>query len=126
MTSLKSTEWDLVSDRFPMAMIEERTDGTSLVALPRFALPSGWTKTNTTVWFVVPVGYPASKPDCFWVEPDLLPSNGVTPANSGIQPIGGNGVPALWFSWHLSSWNPAHDDLMTYIRFIEARLRDVR
>ena len=126
MTSLKPREWEQVKARFLLAIIEDQADGTSLVTLPAFALPSGWSKVQTTVWFVVPIGYPASKPDCFWVESDLLPRTGVAPANSGMQPIGGIGPPALWFSWHLSTWSPARDDLTTYIRFIEVRLRDVR
>jgi hypothetical protein len=46
------------------------------------------------------------------------------PANTGIQPLGGQ--LRLWFSWHLSTWSPATDGIDTYIRFIDRRLRDVR
>jgi hypothetical protein len=126
VTALRHREWDQVLARFPGATIEDRPDGSALVSLPDATLGPGWSKGKTTVWFVVPVGYPAAQPDCFWVEPDLALATGGAPANSGPQPIGGNGAPGLWFSWHLGAWQPAHDCLATFIRFIESRLRDAR
>ena len=46
------------------------------------------------------------------------------PTNTGEQIL--DGQPRLWFSWHLSSWSPAIDNIHTYLRFIESRLRDAR
>ena len=81
---------------------------------------------TSPVWFVVPVGYPAAQPDCFWASAELRLSSGAAPSNSGEQIIPGLQQPALWFSWHLTTWRPAHDDLTTYARFIQRRFADAR
>lgn len=126
MSTLRPGEWDTLAGHFQGATISEQADGTALICLPDVDLPSGWTATTTTVWFVVPVGYPAAQPDCFWVAADLKLESGVVPASSGAQQLPGNPQPALWFSWHLASWRPAVDSISTYARFILRRLADAR
>jgi hypothetical protein len=121
--SLRDSEWAAVLRHHPSAIVTERPDGTALVTIPEVALPEGWSATATTVWFVVPVGYPGAMPDCFWADPSLALAGGGTPANSGRQPIGGDGPTSLWFSWHLQAWNHRTDDLMSFIRFIVSRFR---
>jgi hypothetical protein len=122
--SLRDGEWDTLLACFPRAELEWRADGSGLVLLPKLHLEAGWSANSTDTWFVIPVGYPAAMPDCFWVEPNITLAAGVAPANSGVQPIGGSGPVGLWFSWHLQSWTPGSDDLITYVRFIESRLRN--
>lgn len=124
--SLRPNEWEQIVGSFPAATICEGPDGTALVTLPDVPLPGGWSAPSTTVRFVVPVGYPASQPDCFWVDADLRLANGSLPSNSGAQAMPAVGEPALWFSWHLSAWRPAHDSLITYARFIARRFDDAR
>lgn len=107
------------------ASIEPRADGSALVHLRGVQLPPGWSLPTTDLWFVLPVGYPAAMPDCFWAEVSLRLASGAVPTNSGLQPIAGMGpVLGIWFSWHLQSWNPNTDDLLTFIHFIESRLRN--
>lgn len=122
--SLRDGEWEAVVNRFPLASIVWRDDQTGLVHLPALVLPRGWTGTTTSVWFVVPVGYPGALLDCFWAEPQLRLAGDRMPKNTGLQPVGGDGQPGLWFSWHLQSWKPEVDGLSSFIRSIEARLRD--
>lgn len=122
--TVRPSEWEGVLTRFPSAQITDRADGSALVCLPDAPLPSGWSKSVTTVWFVVPVGYPAAQPDCFWVDEDVRLAGDALPVNSGAQPIGGTGPVGLWFSWHLPAWQPSRDGLGTFVRFIEARFRD--
>lgn len=111
---------------FPGAELITGADGMTLITLPEVRLPAGWSATVTTVWFVVPVGYPAAQPDCFWAAPDLRLANGSMPANSGVQAVPVLQTPALWFSWHLSAWRPSHDNVTTYARFALRRFDDAR
>jgi|GEM_PF-748540 len=91
----------------------------------------GWNRDKAKILFVAPPGYPAAQPDCFWVEPaGLRMANGGTPqASNDSNPIPGEIAPGrstTWFSWHLQTWNPSTDSLVTYFnvimrRFIPAR-----
>lgn len=105
----------LTADRMP--------DGMWMVAFGAH-LPPGWNRASTQVRFLLPLPYPAAQPDCFYADQDLRLASGTMPVNSGMQPL--NNVPMLWFSWHLSAWNPQRDDVLTYVRFIESRLNDAR
>jgi len=105
---------------FPGARAVALTDGTHLVEVP-MDLPGGWNRANTLVRFVVPVPYPAAQLDCFYADADLRLATGAMPMNSGMQPV--NGVSLLWFSWHLASWDPSRDSLLSFTRFVNERLR---
>lgn len=112
---------------FPEAKHNLRPDGTYYVQIPNFNLPFGWNKSTTGISFIVPVGYPAARPDCFWADQDLTLANGGTPGNTAVNNSHGeNGENKLWFSYHLSNWNANTDDLLTYVRVIKGRLEDVR
>lgn len=108
-----------------VAALERRElpDG-SVIVTTTMALPPGWNKQQTQVWFALPVAFPNAQPDCFFADLDLRLANGAQPANSGFQTLATQHL--LWFSWHLSSWNPAQDNVDTYVRFIGRRLADVR
>lgn len=73
-------------------------------------------------------GYPQARPDCFWADGGLRLASGGMPINSAIQVI--PDFPELgqliWFSWHLTSWDPNRDNLVTYLHAIRRRLRDPR
>lgn len=99
-------------------------DGTAVVVVPDVQLPTGWSRASVTVRWVLSPIYPAAQPDCFFTDIDLRLSSGAMPANTGFQPL--NGESLLWFSWHLQTWRPASDTLVTYMRSIESRLSDVR
>lgn len=126
MSALRPNEWEQFVASYPGALITDGADGTSLVTLPAVQLPTGWSATKTTVWFVVPVGYPAAQPDCFWAYPDLRLANGSIPANAGAQVVPFLEAPALWFSWHLSAWRSSQDSVTTYARFVSRRFDDAR
>lgn len=108
------------------AILEKLPDGTHLITVADVPLPSGWSKTSTAVLFIAPVGYPVSCPDCFWTDPDLRLANGNLPQNTGQTPIPNHAAPHHWFSWHLASWNPNSDNLLTYFYVIKRRLQDPR
>ena len=111
------------------AEIQRRADGSYLITVHGVALPAGWNRNSVDVLFVAPPGYPASKPDCFWVSPALRLSNGAIPqnANEGTQiPYDNGGRSLTWFSWHLQMWDPNRDRLEQFYRVILQRLNPPR
>ena len=115
-----------VKDKFTQATISHNADGSYVVSIPRFSLPPGWNKTHATIYFLVPVGYPQARPDCFWSDADLMLATGAPPQNTGTQ--GATGIPASlkWFSWHPQSWKPNSDTLLSYIGLIQKRFQELR
>jgi hypothetical protein len=108
------------------AVLQKLPDGSHLITIGGVKLPSGWSKAFVGVKFLAPVGYPFSKPDCFWTDPDLRLANGNPPMNTGSNPIPHVNSGGLWFSWHVASWNPNFDNLLTYWYVIKRRLCDPR
>ena len=98
-------------------------DGSQIVKIPDYPLPTGWNQRTATIWFRIPVGYPFAPPDSFWTDADLLTASGAVPANTAIQqPF--VGLPKmLWFSWHTTGWHPQRDRLVTFVRVIRDRMR---
>ncbi len=96
-----------------------------LVSMPSFALPPGWNKQFTQVKFLVPQGYPYSKPDCFWADPDLRlqAQPHQMPQNTQINPTVPQAAGMVWFSWHLQQWNPNRDDLFSWVACMRDRLQ---
>lgn len=106
----------------PTSEYSSAHDGTHIVTV-RLSLGPGWSLANCDVEFVVPIPYPSAQPDCFYADPSLLLANGTLPGNSGFQPLRGEN--RLWFSWHLQQpWIPGRHTLLTYVRFIQERLRN--
>jgi hypothetical protein len=112
------------------ATIQRRADGSYLVTVTGVELPDGWTPRTVDVLFVAPPGYPAAKPDCFWVSPPVRLANGAIPqaANEGTalpyDSVAGRRL--TWFSWHLQMWDPNHGGLVTYYNVILQRLNPAR
>ena len=117
-------QFSLLKNYYPDATLQRLNDGSNLVSIPNIQLPDGWTKKTTEVKFITPVGYPLSRPDCFWSDSDLRLNNGNMPQNTGLNPIPHIPGNYLWFSWHLSSWNPNNDNLLTYLNVVRRRLHD--
>jgi hypothetical protein len=126
VTSVADSHLAALRRRWKRASLIGLADGTRLVTVPGMSLPDGWNQTETTVHFLVPVGFPISRPDCFYADANLKLANGNLPMNANVQAMPGSTSQQLWFSWHLASWNPAVDTLMTFMRVIEDRLRQAR
>lgn len=119
-------QFECLKVQFGNASIQSLPNGTFLVTIPALILPAGWNNALTTVKFVIPVGYPLAKPDCFWVDAGLRLASGATPQNTGSNPIPGAAGPQLWFSWHVATWSPSRDTLLTYVRVIQNRFKELR
>ena len=61
------------------AEIQRRADGSYLITIKGVDLPDGWKPKKVDILFVAPPGYPAAKPDCFWVSPPVRLANGAIP-----------------------------------------------
>lgn len=108
------------------ATLSRNGDGSYVVTIPNYPLPPGWNRSQTTIYFIVPVGYPMAQPDCFWSDPGLFLLSGAVPQN-----IGNNAAPGLpnnlqWFSWHPQSWSPNSDSLRSYVGVIQKRFKELR
>lgn len=97
------------------------SEGMACVVLRAYPLPRGYNKAASDLLLLLPLSYPNGKPDMFWVESDILLAGGGVPrsADSVETHLG-----RQWrrFSWHLTTWNPATDDLRTYLEFVNSRL----
>lgn len=95
-----------------------------LVIFPQWPLPKGYNKPATRLLLRIPRSYPFGKPDMFWTDPDLRLESGALPRQTSTEHILGS--PWLRFSWHSSKWNPAVDNLHTFLAFVDTGLVKAR
>jgi hypothetical protein len=103
----------------------QRDGNQVFVVMDHYPVPPGWNKPETTLLLITDIGYPNSKMDMFWTDVDLMLNNGkIAQATEAIQ----NFLGKQWrrFSWHVQKWNPAVDNLRTYLETVNARLREMR
>jgi hypothetical protein len=122
--SLFDEHFGLLRSVHPRAESSDLGDGAQLVSVPHVALDEHWSKSLTTVRFIAPKGYSVARPDSFWVDGDLSLAGGGKPRNSGENAPYPVLQGLLWFSYHLSTWNPSADNLLTYLQFVKGRLRE--
>lgn len=95
------------------------------IVISGYPVPRGWNKTRTTLLIIADVSYPNSKLDMFWTEVDLTLQDGrIAQACDAIESHRGQ----QWrrFSWHVQQWNPAVDNLRTYLGTVDARLQQAK
>jgi len=124
--NLFETQFAVLKEDFPQATWQAVGDGSCSVAIPDFVIPAGWSVPAVTLRFIAPVGYPMSKPDCFWCDHGVKLATGGVPQNTGETPIPGGPSPLLWFSWHTANWSPNADTLRTYVHVIKKRFLELR
>jgi hypothetical protein len=129
MTDRFREELELLRRTYP-----DVQNGDNWVLIPNYRLPPNrFNLATTPVLFAVPVGYPNTGPDNFFVDVNLrLQGNAMPPAfntnsnsSTGPAPIPGNWG---WFSWHPSAWRPAAnpavgDNLLTFLTGVGVCLR---
>ena len=104
---------------------EPPTGSQIFVVFEHYPLPTGWSKSETRLLIIADISYPNSKLDMFWVDQDIRLADGRIPQG------GGNFETYLgqqWhrFSWHVQKWNPAVENLVTYLGTVDARLRQLQ
>jgi hypothetical protein len=124
--TLFEQHFSMLRESYSDATNQALKDGSIAVVVPNIPLPEGWTATTATIRFKAPVGYPLSRPDCFWTDPDLRLKDGKLPQNTGQNQMPEEPSALLWFSWHLQSWSPNADTLITYLNVIRRRFQELR
>ena len=91
------------------------------VVIKDYPLPSEiWSRPSADLLIKTHPTYPNALIDMFWLDPPVslrrgAPVNGATmDAQFGRE----------WqrFSWHVGTWYPAHDNLLTYLAVVDDRL----
>lgn len=97
------------------------SEGWAVILFHGYPLPGGFNSTVTDLLLKVPMSYPHGRPDMFWTDESLVLRDGRIPKNAdSVEPALGRN----WrrFSWHPTAWNPATDNLRTYLEFVNRRL----
>ncbi len=102
----------------------------SWILIPEFRLPTGWEPTRTTVLVVVPVTYPESAPDGFFLGSRLRRHDGGSGSlvDPGHYFHGYNNPYAdLGYVWYCLEdpyrrWDPRLDSLFTFVEAIRTYL----
>lgn len=104
-------------------------DSKDWVLVKGMVMLQGWNRESTDVLTVIPVGYPATAPDNFYVPEGLRLDGGNTPGSYGD---GHDAVNGKWgrFSFHVERWRPHEsvlegDNLLTFMLAVEKRLGEV-
>ena len=99
-------------------------EGWLNVVWHNFYLPKGYNNQATDLLLKIPLSYPNGKPDMFWTEEALTLADGRVPQKAEVLE---NALGKRWrrFSWHAETWNPATDNLFTYVEFVRQRLAKV-
>lgn len=100
----------------------EVTEGKEIcIVFKDYTIPVNiWDHDKVDLLVMTHPTYPNVKMDMFWVDPPIaLKSGAVAKAVSPENKCGKN-----WqrFSWHVNNWNPAHDNLITYLNVVNNRL----
>src|SRR6185436_15376036 len=96
-------------------------EGWANILIHQHPVPKGYSKNVIELLVKAPLSYPNGKPDMFWTDKDLVLKNGQVPKSAeSIE----RALEKEWrrFSWHPQNWNPAYDNLKTYIEFVNTRL----
>jgi hypothetical protein len=131
MSARVREEIELLKKQFPNLQHGDQLDW---VLIPELVLPAArFNKVTTRVLFRIPIGYPLTGADNFFVDVDLRLKDGSSPpafnpnsqSSSGAAPVAGDWG---WFSWHPHSWRPAAtigggDNLVVFVRGINLCLR---
>lgn len=109
-------------------------DQLDWVLIPELVLPpERFNRLSTKVLFTIPVGYPQTGPDNFFVDADLRLKDGSNPPAFNVGPKSSSGDAPIdgtwgWFSWHPQNWHPTAaieggDNLLAFIRGVHLCLR---
>jgi Prokaryotic E2 family E len=130
MSELLDRQLIALQTRWPQSHYEPGKHGAHLIIVPGVKLPDGYTHTICTVLFVAPPGYPAARPDHFFTDSAkirLANKMQIQGTNTLNRPWGfDQWTDVTWWSWHLQTWDPNRDTLMTFMNVIRHRLNPAR
>ena len=94
-----------------------------------YELPAGWNKAKVPILILIPIGYPNTKPDNFYVPEGFRTATGALPGNyTDGQLILGKKYGQ--FSYHVEEWRATDDltighTLLSFMLGVEQRLREI-
>lgn len=101
-------------------------DGAATVRIHGFKFPPGFDHDQTDVLLKWQYGYPFAMPDGFWTSDFLWRDNGGWPTNTHKPEFQLSETPKeakqRWW-WCLYAWNPAKDNLITFVNVIRLGLQ---
>jgi hypothetical protein len=129
MKERMSKELELLRAKYPNLQHGENYDW---ILIPDFPLLEGWNRQQTKLLFIIPPTYPHTSPDNFYVESGLRLANGNMPGSysegAGV-PVGGTWGCFSWHAeaerWHSSDTIKDGDNLLTFMRAVNIRLREI-
>jgi len=103
--------------------IDTYVEGNEIyIIFSKYTIPAEiWNRDTTDLMVKTNFAYPQAKMDMFWVTPGLRLGNGKMPQNGDVHE---HYLSKEWqrFSWHPSKWTPGHDNLITFVEFVNHRL----
>lgn len=118
MPPLLCEHTDSLRKKFPVDVVYENG---FCVIIKDYPVPERvWGRSHVDLLVVAPESYPNGQMDMFWVDPPLYLEGAQAPNGTGSESKCGR----MWqsFSWHVSNWNPAFDNLLTYLYVVDYRL----
>lgn len=91
------------------------------IVIKSYPIPTDiWNESSADLLIITHPTYPNAAIDMFWLDPPISLRRGV-PANATTME---EQFGKEWqrFSWHVGIWDPAHDNLLTYLRVVDDRL----
>lgn len=103
----------------------EVTAGDAIyVVIKDYPIPDKiWSRSSSDLLIIAHDTYPNAPLDMFWLDPPISRRNGEGAAPEGAGTETRNGREWQSFSWHVGGWNPARDNLVTYLDVVDDRLR---
>ena len=101
--------------------LQDSSDGHFHLVITNIDVPPAYSRNQVKVLIRIPQSYPNGRLDMFWIDEPFTLVSGATPEKADVIEQF-NGVSWRRFSWHLTKWNPATDNLSTYAEFVKRRL----
>lgn len=114
----------LVDQGFLYELVED--GGRIFVLFKGYALPDGlYNVDKTDLLIYTTPHYPNAGFDMFWVEEKLMLKNGSPPKNGDAVEnyLGRNWRRFSYHPYNVKAWNPSEDSVVTFMGYVEQRLR---
>lgn len=101
--------------------VEVSVSDAIYVVIKDYPIPGSiWSRSSSDLLIMAHDTYPNAALDMFWLDPPISRKGG-PPDGAGTEAR--NGREWQSFSWHIGGWDPAHDNLLTYLDVVNDRLR---
>lgn len=102
--------------------VEVAASDAIYVVIKDYPIPGNvWDRSSSDLLIMAFDTYPNAPLDMFWLDPPVSRRSGEAAGGTGTETR--NGREWQSFSWHIGGWDPAHDNLVTYLDVVNDRLR---